>query len=394
MAETGPMRVPPEVPRYFADKSLRPAFSYLDVWGEEHAYAFTVAKATDAELLATLKSSIAAAIDKGQGFEEWRKALRPELERQGWAGPRRVADPSGREPDRVVNFAAPGRLQRIFSSNMRSARAAGQWERIQRSKGALPYLLYVRTTSAKPRPQHLSWAGTILPADDAWWATHFPPNGWNCKCAVRQVSRFERDDLLAEDGYTDEAPPRLERTFVNRRTGEISKVPDGIDPGWATNPGLSRARTLMQSLEARLETAGPEVAKRAIGEIWTSDVPSTLARLPERVRLPAAYSVSVQAQLNASGPFVSVSNDTLVAKTSKPDPGSRARFELAQTLVDKGALVDRGARGLWAVGWIGDALWRGAIKRARSGYLYFATFGQIRARELRGVVVPRIDLED
>lgn len=417
MAELGPFRVPPEVPRYFADKSLRPAFSWLDVWGQEHAYAFTVAKATDAELLSTFKSSIQRAIDAGQGFETWRQGLRPELERLGWAGPRRVADPGpapgvpgsgdrkptsgrpdvGREPDRVVNFTAPGRLQTIFSANMRSARAAGQWERIQRSKGALPYLLYVRTTSARPRPQHLAWAGTILPADDPWWATHFPPNGWRCKCAVRQVSSFERDELVGRDGYWDERPPSVEREFRNRRTGEVSRVPDGIDPGWAHNPGLARARTLLKGLEARLEEAGPDAAKRAIGELWRSEVPATLAKVTtERLYLPAAYSPTVQARLGTTGPFVGVSTETFRRKTGKPDPGSRAVFRHAQSLVDAGALVDKGpGGGLWAAAYIGRQLWRVAIKRSAAGFAYVATLGRIKAEQLRGVAIPRLpDDED
>lgn len=396
MTEARPsFRVPPEVPRYFADKSLRPAFSWLDVWGQEHAYAFTVAKAVDAELLATFKASIQRAIEGGQGFETWRQALRPELERLGWAKPRRVADPTGQRPDSVVNFAAPGRLQTIFSANMRSARAAGQWERIQRSKGALPFLLYVRTTSARPRPQHLAWAGTLLPADDAWWSTHFPPNGWRCKCAVRQVSRFEAEELLGQEGYSDEAPPAAERTFVNRRTGEVSRVPDGIDPGWANNPGLNRARTLMQNLEAKLEEAGPAVATRAIGEIWRSDVPAVMKALPERVQLPVAYSTTLQARTGAAGPMISVSNETLRRKTTgKADPGSRAAFEHVQALVDQGLRIDRGERGLWAVGWVGKSLWRAVIKRSKDGYLYLSTMTRTRTQELRGLVAPTVDGED
>lgn len=390
MAEASTFRVPPEVPRYFADKHLRPEFSWLDVWGQEHAYAFTVAKATDVELLGTIRNSIAAAIDKGQGFEEWRKGLVPELQRIGWGGPRRVADPTGVQPDRVVNFTAPGRLQLIFSANMRSARAAGQWERIQRSKGALPYLLYVRTTSGEPRKQHLLWAGTILPADDAWWGAHFPPNGWNCKCSVRQVSSYERDGLLEEDGYTDEAPPSAERTFVNRRTGEVTTVPDGIDPGWANNPGLSRARTLMQSLEGRLEEAGPAIAARAIGELWRSDTPAVVAAVTtERVRIPVAYAPRVQEALGSKGPLISVSNDTMRTKTGKKDPGSRADFALAQQLAAEGALFQKSSKqGFWAVGWIGKGLWRMAIHKSAGGYLYVSTLGQIAKRELRGTAAP------
>ncbi len=223
-------RVPPEVPRYFADKGLKPAFSWLDVWGQEHAYAFTVAKAVDAELLGLFKSSIQRAIEKGEGFETWRKQLLPELQRLGWAGKRMVDDPTGQWKSKEVDFTAPRRLQTIFWSNMRAARAAGQWERIQRTKKGLPYLLYSLSVSERKRPQHRTWVGTILHADDPWWSTHFPPNGWHCKCSVRQITGREADSLTRQGGYSREAPPVNMQPFVNRRTGEILKVPEGIDP--------------------------------------------------------------------------------------------------------------------------------------------------------------------
>ena len=115
--------VPPEVSAYFRDKNLRPAFSWQDLWGQEHAYNFTVAKAVDAELLKTFQDSLQRAIDQGQSFETWRDQLRPELERQGWWGKRMVADPSGKAPDKAVDFSSPRRLQTIFWANVRSARA-------------------------------------------------------------------------------------------------------------------------------------------------------------------------------------------------------------------------------------------------------------------------------
>lgn len=273
-AERG-FAVPPEVPRYFASKGLRPSFSYLDVSAEEHARAFTVAKAVDLELLAAFRDSIGRAIAGGQSFETWRRQLHPDLVRLGWDRPRRVADPRRRMPDRVVNFTAPGRLQNIFSSNMRAARAAGQWERIQRTKDALPYLLYVPSTSRRPRPQHKVWWGIILHADDPFWLTHFPPNGWRCKCAVRQVSGPERGRLLREEPaadyrYTDERPILNARPVRNPRTGEVIHVPEGIDLGWERNPGLpgERARALTTSLATRVQSLGsaalPVAVERAI----------------------------------------------------------------------------------------------------------------------------------
>ena len=38
-----------QVSAYLREKQMRPAFRHTEVWGEEHAYAFTVAKAVQAD---------------------------------------------------------------------------------------------------------------------------------------------------------------------------------------------------------------------------------------------------------------------------------------------------------------------------------------------------------
>jgi len=42
---------PPEASRFLRNKGMRPAFSWADVEPEEHAVAFTVAKATELDVL-------------------------------------------------------------------------------------------------------------------------------------------------------------------------------------------------------------------------------------------------------------------------------------------------------------------------------------------------------
>ena len=271
MAERSKFPVPPEVSAHFRNKGLRPAFSWQDVWTREHALEFTVAKAVEAELLAVFKQSIQRALDNGQSFETWRKALQPELERLGWWGKRLVSDPTGKYPDKVVDFSSPRRLETIFWANMRSARAAGQWERAQRAKFAAPYLLYVRTASREPREEHLSWVGIILPVDHPFWDTHFPPNGWGCKCSVRQITQRQADKLLTEPGYTSD-PGDFERTttYVNKRTGQVTQEPVGIDPGWGVNPGRDRAAGLVDRLRRQLRELPPDEA----ATIWRDFVAS------------------------------------------------------------------------------------------------------------------------
>lgn len=346
--------VPAEVKGYFADKSLKPAFSWQDVWGEEHAYAFTVAKAVDLELLTAFKSTIQASIDAGEGLESWKKRILPELQRLGWDRPRTVSDPTGAWKDKQVNFAAPRRLETIFWSNVRTARAAGQWERIQRTKEGLPFLLYVRTTSPEPREQHLGWVGTILPVDHEFWSTHFPPNGWGCKCSVRQVTRREAAKLLKEPGYTDQAPEIGWTDFHNRRTGEVVKVPVGIDPGWGTNPGLSRARTLTDNLSLRLDQAGPEAARQTVQDWLASPAPRIVAALPESVQLP----VAVAPQLGKPGGSMIVTVDSRLLRDKEI---AVADLPQVQTTIDAGggskviehggwlATVARLARGVLAL---------------------------------------------
>ena len=338
---------PPEVLDYFRQKGLRPAFSWQDVWGEEHAYAFMVAKAVELELLATFKDSIEQALANGQTFETWRAGLLPRLAAIGWDVPRTVADPTGQEPPREVDFTAPRRLKTIFQANMASARSAGQWNRAQRTKAGLPYILYVRTTSADPRVEHLTWVGLILPVDHLWWHTHWPPNGWGCKCTVRQITGRERDRLLLNaskgaDGiwYTTEIPDNgPPRTFVNRRTGQVTEVPAGIDPGWGGNPGRDRAMTLTTRLTEQLEAAGEQDARDAIAAIGASDMPRVLSGLPEDVPVPVAVTPpAVAAQLGSGA--------VRIVESSNRDLGPRGElYPQIQPAIDAGELVPGSATG-------------------------------------------------
>lgn len=277
------MQAPPEVLAYFREKQLSPKFSWLDVWGEEHAHAFTVAGVTETKVLAEFKAAMDEAIVGGQGFEKFRENMRQRLTPLGWWGPRDVEDLEGgvggrRRPKRV-DFSKARRLETTFWSNMRAARAAGQWERAQRTKRALPYILYVRTTAAEPRPEHLKFVGLILPVDHPIWRTIWPPNGWRCKCSVRQITAAQRDRYLLEakknleDGisYTDEEPDLELQPFRNRRTGQVSMVPAGVDPGWHTNPGIGRGRTLGRILEEAVDDTELELARGRIARLTDSD---------------------------------------------------------------------------------------------------------------------------
>ena len=122
-----------------------------------------------------------------------------------------------------------------FDNNMRSASMAGRWQQMQRTKETRPYLQYLSVGDRRVREKHAAWHGLILPMDDPFWDTHYPPNGFGCRCTVRTLS----DRQLEREGrQVGKAPPLHRTERINIRTGEVyGAVPKGIGVGWDYNVG-------------------------------------------------------------------------------------------------------------------------------------------------------------
>lgn len=286
---TFPGPVPKEALNYFRGKGLKVGFSHLDVWREEHACSFTVAKAMEVDLLEDIRAALDKALAEGQTLARFQKELKPLLEKKGWWGTGDVVDPATGEIAENAQLGSPRRLKTIYDANMRTARAAGQWDRIQRTKEALPYLLRTLGPSEHHRQQHVAWHNTLLPADDPWWEGHFTPSGYGCKCRTRQVGEWEagklkekgapaaeRQQLLNPEtgrptGHLEQKfspvitqpAPDVMRPWLNKRTGVTHMIPEGIDPGWDRNPGKYRRENLDAMLAGKLTTADPAIAAAA-----------------------------------------------------------------------------------------------------------------------------------
>ena len=244
-AKAGPAVLPREAIAFLRAKKLRPSRHWLSVWREEHASAFTVAQMTGQDLLRQTHRELQRALRRGETVESFLERLQPWLEAKGWA-------PTGRGGD------IPKRLRRIYHTNLRTAHLAGQWDRIQRTKRLLPWLVYGLGPSEVHRPDHAAWAGLCLRVDDPFWRTHMPPNGWGCKCWVRQVAE-------PPAGATTEAPRIETRTWTNPATGEVLDVPAGIDPGWDYNAAEHAGLGTVQALTDRLQRlAAPQQAADAL----------------------------------------------------------------------------------------------------------------------------------
>ena len=249
-----PAPLPPkEALEFFRKKGKALGFSWKDIWEEEHAVGFTVAKAMRHDLLGDIRQAVDDALAKGETIQQFRKNLRPLLEKKGWWGRKKLTDP---KTGKVVSaqLGSPRRLRIIYDTNMRMATAAGRWQRIERLRKKRPYLRYVAVMDSRTRDQHRQWHGTILPVGDKFWETHYPPNGWNCRCMVAQLGNED----LERYGWTVSRRPSLKlRDWKNNRSGEVVKVAEGISPGFGYNVGKARLRALVPPPLGGLPTSFP-----------------------------------------------------------------------------------------------------------------------------------------
>lgn len=259
---------PAEAVRAWENRNqLKTTVRWSEMMHEQHAVAFTVAKIAKLDLLRSVQSSLDGVIRNGGTFEAWKADLLPELRKAGWWGRVQNKALTGTDEPIIVNER---RLRTIFDMNTRMSLASGHWQRIQRQKKQLPYLRYLPSTSEHKRPLHKEWYGVILPVDHPWWQTHFPPNGWGCKCHFEQVSEARMKRMgwtVTPDNEIPDGPPRLFTTAG----GETISVPADIDPGFSYNPGTATLRAVADKTTRSLVLATgnglTEAADKTLREI-------------------------------------------------------------------------------------------------------------------------------
>ena len=97
-------------------------------------------------------------------------------------------------------------LQAEYNTAIGSSRMAGEWMRIQEVKDVIPLLEYDTVGDGRVRPEHAILDKIVRPVDDKFWDTLYPPNGWNCRCRVKQLSEGEVTDLRGKSNLYENVP--------------------------------------------------------------------------------------------------------------------------------------------------------------------------------------------
>lgn len=206
---------------FFRQKVRIPTEHWTDVWRTAHSHGFMVAGAAKDALLSDFQVALRKGIEQGTTLAEFRKDFGTIVKTHGWS-----------------HTGTPGwRAGIIYDTNLSTAFSAGRYAQLTEpdTLKAFPYWTYIHSGSRHPRLQHVAWNGLTLAADDPFWSSHYPPNGWRCGCRVSPTSRPD----LARMGKKkpDEAPTIETRTWINPRNGSEHEVPVGISPGFDYNPG-------------------------------------------------------------------------------------------------------------------------------------------------------------
>lgn len=172
---------------FLKSKGLSLSFDYKDLQKEAHQKAFTVAKIMNLDVLSDIQSSLIKAMNEGQSFKKWKNELTPLLQQKGWYGKKEVLNPQTGEVK--TTYIGSRRLRTIFETNMRTSYATGRANNIYGSSNE--YIIYSAILDSRTRIDHRALNGIVKHRNDTFWQKHFPPNGWNCRCYVKSISKKE-----------------------------------------------------------------------------------------------------------------------------------------------------------------------------------------------------------
>lgn len=220
----------PEQQAFFRQKLNIPTEKYDDILKSAHDRGFMVAGAAKADLLVDFRVAIDKAISEGKSLGWFQKEFDNIVAKHGW-------DYKG---------GRDWRSRIIYTTNLRASYAAGRYAQLTSPSllQSRPYWKYVHNdTVLHPRPLHVSWSGLVLKHDDPFWQTHFPPNGWGCRCQIEAAKASEYQGAQApDDGVYTKVDPY----------GEAHVMPKGIDYGWDYAPGANADTSLRDLVQQKL----------------------------------------------------------------------------------------------------------------------------------------------
>ncbi len=351
------MGLPPkDAVAYFESKGYRVTFDWKEMDQAAHAQAFTIAKMTSLSMQQDVRACLLRCLKEGKTEDWFRKQMEPYLREKGWWGKKAMVDPRTGE-ERKVQLGSPARLRLIYRQNLQTAFMAGRYKQMLENADARPWGQYVAVLDGRTRPSHKILAGRTFRFDDPFWSSHYPPNGFNCRCRVRALSdsRMEAEKVTSESGVgnmvTEQVtvPAADGRRLTRPVTGY--KVPETgyvafTDVGFSANPGASWLGGALDELVRKLDAAPPDLARAAAGEMTRGPVLGQWLAKPVG-NFPLAVLPAEDAGLIGARSQVARLSPQTAGKQAVNHPELTADdYATAQEAVDAGERIQDGVRSL------------------------------------------------
>ena len=158
-----------EALRFWSDKKVVSAKEFYSLAETQRQRAFAVSGIASMEMMADVHESLYRAIAEGKSLGSWKKEMADTWEKLGWTGKK------------------AWRLDNIFRTNVQTAFSVGRYRQMQRVKKRRPYWRYSAVGDRRTRPTHAALNGKVFHADNPFWDTFYPPNGFSCFPAGTKV---------------------------------------------------------------------------------------------------------------------------------------------------------------------------------------------------------------
>lgn len=86
-------------------------------------------------------------------------------------------------------------LQAEWQTAKQAAKMAANWESYTTNADIYPNLEYRTQQDGRVREAHAGLHGVVAPINSDFWKSHYPPNGWRCRCYVVQTAAEPTKDI-------------------------------------------------------------------------------------------------------------------------------------------------------------------------------------------------------
>lgn len=172
-------------------------YYYDELPKDIRALSFTVSNLETLRQVEMVKKSLERAIEQGEDFQSWKDNL----------------DTS------VLKSLSDARLETVYRTNVHTVyNQSTRYNAL--TSNVTPYLMYTAVGDERTRPAHLELDGVTKRADSAFWNSHTPPLGFNCRCGVIPMTKEDAESEGISRKANDKFP-EAEEGFGNKKMGDV-----------------------------------------------------------------------------------------------------------------------------------------------------------------------------